>query len=136
MDTIGQTNIAETLLNVLKELDLEKENLVVIISDGYENAPEGLVDQIVLAFKKKLDKKEKTMLLHLNPVFAPEGENVKKLSEIMQTYGIRDTKQLFIILLLSLIKNKKDKKIREIIEKQKQTVEIRERKKKNKGKKK
>ena len=130
----GESNIAEAILKILKGIDLEKDNLVVIISDGYENAPAGLANQILVAFKKKLDKKEKTIILHLNPVFAPEAGDLKKLSEAIQTFGIRDTRQLFLILLLAVIRNKKDKKVRQIIEGMKKKVEVRPKKKKKKVK--
>lgn len=132
MEPYGESNIAEAILKILKGIDIEKDNLIIIISDGYENAPAGLSNQILVTFKKKLDKKEKTMIIHLNPVFAPEAEDLKKLSEAIQTYGIRDTKQLFLILLLAIVRNKKDKKIRQIIEGMKKRVEIRPKKKKKK----
>ena len=93
-------------------------------------------NQILTVFKKKIDKKEKTIIICLNPVFAPEAEDVKKLSEVIQTYGIRSEKQLFLILMLALIRNKKDKKIREIINDMKQKVVVRKRKKKKSRKRK
>ncbi len=130
VNTDGETKIAEGLIKDIEGIDIDKDNIIFIISDGYENAPAGLSDQIILAFKKKLDKKEKTIIIHLNPVFAPEAEDVKKLSDQIQTYGIRDTRQLFLVLLLAIIRNKKDKKIREIVEGMKKKVEIRKRKKK------
>ncbi len=126
----GESNVAEALMTVMKELNLDEENLIVIISDGYENAPAGLVNQILVAFKKKLDKKEKTLIIHINPVFAPEAEDVKKLSELIHTFGARDVRQLFLILLLAVIRNKKDKKIRKVLEQMKQKVKVREKKKK------
>ena len=131
-DVDGESNIADGILKALEDIDLEKDNLIIIISDAYENAPAGLSNQILTVFKKKIDKKEKTVIIHLNPVFAPEAEDIKKLSEVIQTFGIRDTRQLFIVLLLALIRNKKDKKIRQIINDMKQKVIIRERKKKKK----
>ena len=128
----GQTDIAEGILKALKGINLEEDTLIVIISDGYENAPSGLSNQLLLTFKKKLDKKEKILIIQLNPVFAPEAEDIKKLSEAIQTYGIRDTRQLFLILLLAVIRNKKDKKIRQVIEGVKKKVVVRKRKKKKK----
>ena len=126
---MGRTCIGEALLKALKDLDLEKDNIVLIISDGYENSPDGATHMVTYAFKKKLDKKEKTIIIHLNPVFAPEAEDIKKLSDLIDTYGVRDQKQLFLILMLAIIKNKKDKKIKEIINGMKKKVVIRKKKK-------
>ncbi len=126
----GESNIADGILKALENIDLDKDNLIVIISDAFENAPAGLSNQILTIFKKKLDKKEKTIIIHLNPVFAPEAEDIKKLSEVCQTFGIRSEKQLFLILMLAIIRNKKDKKIRQIINGMKQKVQVRPRKKK------
>jgi hypothetical protein len=125
----NESNLADELVELIKDIDFEKDTLLVIVSDGYENSVEGMVDQIIKVLKK-MDKKEKVTLLHLNPVFAPEAEDIKKLSELMDTYGIRNEKQLFTILLLTMIKNKQDKKIREIIEKKKQKVKVRVKKSK------
>ena len=126
----GESKIADGILKALEGVDLENDSLVVIISDGYENSPAGLSNQILTVFKKKIDKKEKVIIIHLNPVFASESENIKKLSDVIQTFGIRDTRQLFIVLMLALIRNKKEKKIREIVNDLKKKVVIRERKKK------
>jgi len=127
----GESRIADGIMKALEDIDIEKDNLIVIISDGYENSPfVGLSNQILTIFKSKIDKKEKTMIIHINPVFAPESENIKKLSEVIQTYGIRDTKQLFLILLLAIIKNKKDKKIRQIIQDLKVKVRVRKKRRK------
>ena len=125
----GESNIADGIMKALESIDLDNDNLIIVISDGYENSPSGLANQLLLGFKKKVDKKEKTVIIHINPVFAPEAGNVKKLSEIIQAYGIRDTKQLFLILLLAIIRNKKDKKIREVFEDMKMKVKVRKKKK-------
>lgn len=125
----GETDIVSGLMKVLESIDLDKETLFIIISDGYENCPQGLANMILYAFKKKIDKKEKVVIIHLNPVFAPEAENIKKLSDVVQTFGIRDTRQLLVVLLLAVIKNKKEKKIRQILEGIKKKVVIRERRK-------
>lgn len=126
----NQSNIAEALLKALENLKLDKESIVFIISDGYENSPSGLVHQVIFTFKKKLDKKDKVIFIHLNPVFAPEADNIKQLSDLMQTFGVRDTKQLFMVLLLAIIRNKKDKKVKKMMKKTKQKVMVREKKKK------
>lgn len=129
----GASNIYKALMKALKGLDLEKDNIVFIISDGYENEMQGMTHQLVYAFKKKIDKKEKTIIVHLNPVYAPESKDLKKLSEIIKTFGVRDTKQLFIVLLLSVLANKKDKKVRKMIEDIKKKVVVRKRSPKKRG---
>lgn len=126
----GHTEIGRKLLELLKNLDMEKENLVVVVSDGFENNVEGMTHQILYAYKKKIDKKDKVLILHLNPVFDPKTGNVRKLSELMKTYGIRDTRQLFMILLLALVSYKNDKKLKKTLKGLEKKVTVRKRKKK------
>jgi len=78
---------------VLKALKDEPE-LVLIISDGYENEPSGLTSQLIDIYKKKVDTEDRVKIFHINPVFAAEAETTKKLGENIPVAGLRDVKQL------------------------------------------
>ena len=101
---------------------LEKNpELLVIISDGYENKPAGLVNQIINAYLTKLHGK--TGIIHLNPVFAPESGDIRKLNDKIVSMGIRDVSQILLILLIALAKLKRTKEIQKILQKLKKKVE-------------
>mgnify|MGYP006272898101 CR=1 FL=1 len=107
---IGDTNIATALVEALKD----EPEIVFILSDGYENSPAGATDQVIHAYYQKVDKSKKTLVVHINPVFDPKTGDVRKLSEYISTFGIRDEENLFGILLMIIAYHKEDK-IEELI---------------------
>lgn len=120
-DVKNESKLYEGVLEALES----KPELLVIISDGYENTPAGMTNEVIQAYKSKIDKENKTFIVHINPVFAAESKDVRKLSELIYTVGIRDMKQLYLILLLMLLKMKNTKQIQKEIEKLKrQLIEI------------
>jgi len=70
----GDTSLAEGLLAVLQE----EPDIVYVISDGYENAPAGRFQDVLLAAR---ELGIQTPVFHLNPVFAGESEAVRMLCE-------------------------------------------------------
>ena len=84
----GSTNLGKAILKALKD----KPELLVIISDGYENEPAGLTSQILNVYKSKIDKNLR--VFHINPVFAAEVETSRRLAENIPVVGIRDVKEL------------------------------------------
>lgn len=70
----GDTSLAEGLLAVLQE----GPEIVYVISDGYENAPAGRFQDVLLAAR---GLGIQTPVFHLNPVFAGESEAVRMLCE-------------------------------------------------------
>ena len=90
----GQTDIASPLLRALRW----KPDLIIIISDGYENAPSSAADEIARIYHQKVDKKPQ--ILHFNPVFNPEDYAPKRLGEHIWTLGIRDAQDIIILLNL------------------------------------
>ena len=108
----GASNLSKGLLKALKN----KPELLVIISDGYENAPfSGLASQVIESYMKKIDKSSKTTIIHLNPVYAPEADGVKKLSNLVDTFGIRDERQLYLILMSLILKRRKEKELTKLM---------------------
>jgi len=98
----AETNYANALLEALKA----KHKFIFIIGDGYENSPyEGIANQIISIFKRKIDINNEVIFIHFNPVFAAEAKGVRKLfSEDLniKSIGIRDEKSLTSALFLAL----------------------------------
>lgn len=99
----NQSNYADALIQTLKE----EYTTIVLVGDGYENAPfEGAAHQILFAYKKKIDNDNKTMIIHFNPVFASESMDVRSLSALSQSIGVRDIKGLNEAMFLAVAKHK------------------------------
>jgi hypothetical protein len=123
----GATDLSEPLIQALKD----EPELLVILSDGFENTPSaGLAHQILQAYLTKLGKGKKVMILHINPVFAPEAKDIRKLHEKIMSLGIRDVKQLGLILLIALANYKKTAEIEKVLDELRKKVEIPVKKKK------
>lgn len=114
----GSSDLATALLNALKD----EPEILIIISDGYENSPAGLAHQILQAYLLKI--LGKTMILHINPVYAPESKDIKTLHDKILTMGIRDTNQLMLILLIALAHFKKTKEIQKILEELRKKIAV------------
>lgn len=86
----GSTHLATAVVAALKD----KPEVVVIISDGYENRPAGLTSQIVDAYKEKIDTENETKIFHINPVFAAEVKTTRSLGDNIPSIGLRSSTQL------------------------------------------
>lgn len=99
----NQSNYADALVQALKE----GFQTIIIVGDGYENAPfEGAFHQILFAYKKKLDKDNKLMVVHFNPVFASEAMDVRSLSSMASSIGVREVSGLNESMFLAVAKHK------------------------------
>lgn len=95
----GDTSLAEGLLAVLQE----EPEIVYVISDGYENAPAGRFQDVLLAAR---GLGIQTPVFHLNPVFAGESEAVRMLCEDvdgMSTMPVQTPTALGTTMLRGLI---------------------------------
>ncbi|WP_428263673.1 hypothetical protein [Haliangium sp.] len=90
----GQTELARPLLEALKW----SPELVVIISDGYENTPPGATTQLVRAFRDRVPGAGAISIVHLNPVFDVDHFAPKALGPDLPTVGIRDAEDLLTML--------------------------------------
>lgn len=88
--SFGQTNLARPVLAALKR----KPDSVIIVSDGFENAPAGLVGQVVDTFIDSCEGGAATSFVHLNPVFDSEDFEPKGLGSAVPTVGIRNAEDL------------------------------------------
>ncbi|WP_314617628.1 hypothetical protein [Streptomyces stackebrandtii] len=80
-------------LRVLDALETGPDR-VVIVSDGWDNAPPGLAGEVLRVWRSRLDPERRTSVVHLNPVYDAEGFDVRRLAPSVPTAGIRDAEDL------------------------------------------
>lgn len=90
MDAGGQTDLATPLLDAIEW----KPDQIVIVSDGYENAPADAVNQIVHAYQWKLHANHPIMFTHANPVFDAEHFSPRRLGDSLLTIGLLEAEDL------------------------------------------
>ncbi len=90
----GQTDIAGPLLDALRW----QPDLIVVVSDGYENAPPGAADALVQAYRSRLRSAKDVSIVHLNPVFDAEHFAPKRLGPALPTVGLRDAADLLTMI--------------------------------------
>jgi hypothetical protein len=94
VDALGQTDLATPLLDALAH----QPELVVLVSDGFENDPPNTATEIARIFRKNLDPKRKTSMVHMNPVFDSERYSPKTLGPALPTVGLRDAEDLLTMI--------------------------------------
>ncbi|MFF9790636.1 hypothetical protein [Streptomyces bacillaris] len=67
---------------------------LVIVSDGWDNAPAGLAGEVLRVWRQRLDPGRRTAVVHLNPVYDAGGFDVRRLTTGVPTAGIRDAEDL------------------------------------------
>ncbi|MEU9095492.1 hypothetical protein [Streptomyces sp. NPDC048428] len=80
-------------LRVLDALEHGPDRLV-IVSDGWDNAPPGLAGEVLRVWRTRLDPDRSTAVVHVNPVYDADGFDVRRLSPGVPTAGIRDAEDL------------------------------------------
>lgn len=88
----GQTDLATPLLDVLET----KPDVVVILSDGWENDPPNGASEVLRVFRSHIDPS--VSILHCNPVFNADDFSVRALSPAVPTVGLRDAEDLPTVL--------------------------------------
>ncbi|MDJ0675907.1 MAG: hypothetical protein QNJ36_11085 [Calothrix sp. MO_167.B42] len=86
----GQTDLATPLLDAL-EWDAD---LVVIVSDGYENDPPNGAAEVLRIYRRQIDPWRRTEIVHCNPVFNSDDFTLHPLSPCVPTVGLRDGEDL------------------------------------------
>ncbi|BAY85091.1 hypothetical protein NIES267_45890 [Calothrix parasitica NIES-267] len=97
----GQSDLATPLLDALEW----GADLVVIVSDGYENDPPSGAAQVLRIFRNRLDPKNRTSIVHCNPVFNSEDFSVHSLCPDIPTVGLRDAEDLPTMLSFARFAN-------------------------------
>lgn len=90
----GQTDLATPLLDALEWAP----DLVVVVSDGYDNGPPNAVADLTRIFRAKLDPRRRTSIIHANPVFDSELFAPRGLGTSVPTVGVRDAEDLPTVL--------------------------------------
>lgn len=97
----GATSYAMPMIQAIRD-GFKK---IIVIGDGYENAPDGLTHKMLVALKEKVDTADEYSFLHLNPVHAAESsEGVKELSPYLPAAGIRSTSGIGYSMFLAMAK--------------------------------
>ncbi|MFF9145466.1 hypothetical protein ACF1BN_11490 [Streptomyces sp. NPDC014861] len=80
-------------LRILDALDGGPERLV-IVSDGWDNAPPGLAGEVLRVWRSRLDPERRTAVVHVNPVYDAGVFDVRRLGPSVPAVGIRDAEDL------------------------------------------
>ncbi|MFF7637242.1 hypothetical protein ACFZB9_29445 [Kitasatospora sp. NPDC008050] len=78
---------------ILDALEGEPDRLV-IVSDGWDNAPPGLAGEVLRVYRTRLDPEHRTSIVHLNPVYDAADFDVRRLAPGVPTAGLRDAEDL------------------------------------------
>lgn len=86
----GGSDLARPLIEALRT----DPEVVLIVSDGFDNDPPGGADVALRAYKRDLDPKGRVSIVHLNPVFDDVSYAPRVLSPTIPTVGLRDARDL------------------------------------------
>ncbi|MDT0322048.1 hypothetical protein [Streptomyces millisiae] len=87
---LGPTPLGERILD---GLELAPERLL-IVSDGWDNAPPGLAAEVLRVWSARFDPTGRTEIVHLNPVYNADDFTVRALAPAVPTVGVRDAEDL------------------------------------------
>ncbi|MFE9863072.1 hypothetical protein ACFYPZ_09975 [Streptomyces sp. NPDC005506] len=86
----GPTPLGTRILDALEH----GPDRLVIVSDGWDNAPPGLAGEVLRVWRARIDPHRRTAVVHLNPVYEADGFDVRRLAPSVPTAGIRDAEDL------------------------------------------
>ncbi|MEU8999379.1 hypothetical protein ACGFSD_31275 [Streptomyces caniferus] len=87
-------------MRLLDALEYAPERLV-IVSDGFDNAPPGLAGEVLRVWRTRLDPQGRTSVVHLNPVYDAADFDVRRLAPSVPTAGVRDAEDLPALVQLA-----------------------------------
>lgn len=96
----GQTDLATPLLAALAAAP----ELLVVVSDGFDNDPPGGAAEVCRVFRERLDPQRRTVIVHVNPVFDAPHFGPRRLTPpepgraSVPTVGLRDAEDLPTVL--------------------------------------
>ncbi|MFI5910331.1 hypothetical protein [Dactylosporangium sp. NPDC051541] len=79
----GATPLGERILDALER----RPGRLVVVSDGWDNAPPGQAAEVLRVWRQRLDPAGHTSIVHLNPVY--DGFAVRTLSPFVPSVGVR-----------------------------------------------
>ncbi|MFC5826916.1 hypothetical protein [Nonomuraea insulae] len=86
----GPTPLGRRVIDALEQ----RPDLLVVVSDGWDNAPPGLAAEVLRVWRRKLDPAGEVGIVHVNPVYDAGRFDVGRLSAMVPTAGIRDAEDL------------------------------------------
>lgn len=102
------SNYADSVMQALKD----GCTTIVIVGDGYENAPyEGATHNLLYTYKKKLDVDNKLIVFHFNPVFASEAFDARQISNLAPQIGVKGVEGINENMFLAIAKQNPEKAI-------------------------
>ena len=93
----GPTRLAEPVLDALSL----RPELLLIVSDGWENDPPDTVGRVLETARARLAPVRETRVLHANPVFDPEHFSPRPLSGAVPTVGLRNAEDISTMIEFS-----------------------------------
>ncbi|MGW2019154.1 hypothetical protein [Streptomyces sp. NPDC001927] len=90
----GPTPLGTRILDALESPEGRAPDRLVIVSDGWDNAPPGLAGEVLRVWRTRLDPERRTSAIHVNPVYDADGFDVRRLAPSVPTAGIRDAEDL------------------------------------------
>src|SRR5262245_63179649 len=92
----GATPLGERIFDALSQAPTR----LVIVSDGWDNAPPGLAGEVLRVWRTRLDT-GRLGIVHLNPVYDAADFDVRRLAPTVPTAGIRDAEDLVALVELA-----------------------------------
>lgn len=96
----GDSSIGKTLIKAVKQNEALIQYTTFILSDGYENAPEGLTTLVIKGLRNTGFNKS---IVHINPTYAVESRKAKQLSPEISTMPLFDLEKLEGIFMKALL---------------------------------
>lgn len=90
----GQTDLATPILDALET----RPDLLLIVSDGFDNDPPRGAGEVCRVFRERLDPERRTTIVHVNPVFDAPHFGPRPLDPSVPTVGLRDAEDLPTVL--------------------------------------
>ncbi|MFI8816938.1 MULTISPECIES: hypothetical protein [unclassified Streptomyces] len=90
----GPTPLGMRVLDALEPGSGGAPDRLIIVSDGWDNAPPGLAGEVLRVWRTRLDPGRRTAAVHLNPVYDADGFDVRRLAPSVPTAGVRDAEDL------------------------------------------
>ncbi|MFJ6674806.1 hypothetical protein ACIQMJ_27215 [Actinosynnema sp. NPDC091369] len=86
----GMTPLGDRVLDALEHAP----DRLLIVSDGWDNAPYGLASEVLRVWRARLDPDRRVVAVHLNPVYDAADFDVKRLAPAVPTVGVRDAEDV------------------------------------------
>jgi hypothetical protein len=94
---IGPTGLGSRILDGLEQ----RPERLLIVSDGWDNAPPGLAAEVLRVWRTRLDPDRRTSVIHLNPVYDAEVFDVHGVTPDVPTVGVRDAEDVAVLVELA-----------------------------------